>query len=185
MTTLNPHPSTSSLPPDNTGDGGQAWYVVLAKPRQERVAETNLIRQGYVCFFPTMQVERLSRGRTAIVEEPMFARYLFVRLGQGLNDRSWTPIRSTLGVSQLVRFGTRAARIDDAVVEHLRLRSQQTPAQRLYKEGDAVKIVSGPFVGLEAIFQAPTAQARSMVLIELLTKRVNLEIDTAQLRAAA
>ena len=52
----------------------------------------------------------------------MFARYLFVRLSTSDNGPSWAPIRATLGVSQLVRFDTRPAKVEDPLVDLLRNR---------------------------------------------------------------
>src|SRR4051812_8030711 len=81
------------------------WYLVHTKPRQERVALENLERQGFQCYLPTLPSERLRQGLLALSLEPLFPRYLFIRLGEGGSARSWMPIRSTRGVSRLVSFG--------------------------------------------------------------------------------
>ena len=88
-----------------TDRGTTAWYLIHTKPRQEHIALTNLERQGYTCYLPLLRVEKIRRRKAEVVSEPMFARYLFVRLSTSDNAPSWAPIRSTLGVSQLVRFG--------------------------------------------------------------------------------
>ena len=79
----------------------------------------------------------------------MFARYLFVRLSTSGNGPSWAPIRATLGVSQLVRFGTRPAKVEDPLVDLLRNRELAQPTEPLFKPGDTVVITEGPFAGLE------------------------------------
>jgi transcriptional antiterminator RfaH len=64
-----------------------AWHLVHTKPRLEETALVNLERQGYECYLPTLKVEKIRRGKAAIVSEALFPRYLFVRLdtsGQGL-----------------------------------------------------------------------------------------------------
>ena len=82
------------------------WYLIHTKIRQERVALENLERQGFECFLPLIRAEKLRRGALQVVQEPLFPRYLFIRLGTGLESQSWAPIRSTIGVSRLVALST-------------------------------------------------------------------------------
>ena len=75
-----------------------------------------------------------------MVTEPMFARYLFVQLSTDDSAPSWAPIRSTKGLSQLVRFGTLAAKVDDELVRLLLQREQTMPTERLFQPGDVVLV---------------------------------------------
>jgi transcriptional antiterminator RfaH len=103
------------------------WYLVHTKPRQEQRALDNLQWQGYECYFPTMPAEKLRLGKLDVVDQALFPRYLFIRLGQGPAAQSWTPIRFTKGVSRLVMFGTTPAKVDDALIALLR--NQETLVQ--------------------------------------------------------
>jgi len=42
----------------------------------------NLHRQGYPCYLPSIPTEKIRHGLLAVVDEPLFPRYLFIRLGQ-------------------------------------------------------------------------------------------------------
>lgn len=161
-----------------------AWFLVRSKPRQESVALTHLARQGYESYLPLFATEKLVRRKSTVVQEPMFARYLFVRLDTSGNGQSWSPIRSTVGVSELVCFGSRPARVDDALIATLRERetAQQASPTTLFATGDNVRITEGAFVGLEAIYQMNDAEGRAMVLLDLLSKPVAMTIDAASLR---
>ncbi len=161
-----------------------AWYLVHTKPRQEDVALTNLERQGYECYLPQMRIERIRRRKAEIATEPMFPRYLFIRLDSSDQGKSWSPIRSTLGVSQLVHFGARAAKVDDALVELLRQREQAMPLDPMFHSGDSVVIADGPFAGIEAIYQMADADRRAFILLEILSKPVSMQIDAGCLRKA-
>jgi transcriptional antiterminator RfaH len=161
-----------------------AWYLVHTKPRQEDVALANLQRQGYECYLPQMRIERIRRRKAEIATEPMFPRYLFIRLDSSDQGKSWSPIRSTLGVSQLVHFGSRAAKVDDALVELLRQREQAMPMDALFHSGDSVVITDGPFAGIEAIYQTADAERRAFILLEILSKPVSMQIDAGRLRKA-
>ena len=162
-----------------------AWYLVHTKPRQEDVALANLERQGYECYLPQMRIERIRRRKAEIATEPMFPRYLFIRLDSSDQGKSWSPIRSTLGVSQLVHFGARAAKVDDALVELMRQREQAMPLDAMFHRGDSVVITDGPFAGLEAIYQTADAERRAFILLEILSKPVSMQIDSGRLRMAS
>jgi transcriptional antiterminator RfaH len=161
-----------------------AWYLVHTKPRHEDVALTNLQRQGYQCYLPQMRIERIRRRKVEVATEPMFPRYLFIQLDSSDQGKSWSPIRSTLGVSQLVHFGARAAKVDDALVELLRQRERAMTLDAMFHSGDAVIITDGPFAGIEAIYQTADADRRAFILLEILSKPVSMQIDTGRLRKA-
>lgn len=161
-----------------------SWYLVHTKPRQEDIALANLQRQGYECYLPQMRIERVRRRRAEVATEPMFPRYLFVRLDSSDQGKSWSPIRSTLGVSQLVHFGARAAKVDDTLVDLLRQRERAIPTEAMFHSGDSVVITDGPFAGIEAIYQSADAERRAFILLEILAKPVSMHIDAGRLRKA-
>ncbi len=80
------------------------WHVIHTKVREEFRASENLKAQGFEVFLPTCQVQKKSQGKIKLAIEPLFNRYLFI----GLSDvtSNWFPIRTTKGVSQLLRFGS-------------------------------------------------------------------------------
>lgn len=162
----------------------ESWYLVHTKPRQEEIALTNLERQGYECYLPQMRIERIRRRKTEVATEPMFPRYLFVRLDSSDQGKSWSPIRSTLGVSQLVHFGARAAKVDDSLVDLLRQRERSLPTEAMFHSGDSVVVTDGPFTGIEAIYQTADAERRAFILLEILSKPVSMHIDAGRLRKA-
>src|SRR5580704_7010275 len=78
------------------------WYLVQCRARQDERALENLQRQGFECYHPVYESERIQRGRKHLTSVALFPGYLFVRLDP-VND-NWLPIRSTRGVIQVVRF---------------------------------------------------------------------------------
>ena len=159
------------------------WYLIHTKVRQERCAQENLERQGYSCFLPQLRSEKLRRGALAVVQEPLFPRYLFIRLDAGLEAKGWGPIRSTLGVTRLVTFGNQPAKISDALVGSIRVQTEAAVAPEKYFEvGQALVVTDGPFMGLEAIYQMHDGESRVMVLLNILSKPVQLAIAPTSLR---
>jgi transcriptional antiterminator RfaH len=158
------------------------WFVIHTKPRQEQRALENLERQGYQAWLPTIELEKLRRGKLTRVIEPMFSRYLFIQLDK--TQSNWSPIRSTLGVSKLVSFGNVPAVVPDALIEALR-QADGSQQELLLKEGDAVQFVSGPLQGLEGILEQRDGELRAMVLIELISQPQRVRADIGDLRPLA
>ncbi len=159
------------------------WYLIHTKIRQERVALENLERQGFACFLPLIRAEKLRRGALQVVQEPLFPRYLFIRLGTGLESQSWAPIRSTIGVSRLVTFGQTPAKIEDELIAQLQVKTDSAEVQlRHFEPGEQVVVTEGPFVGVEAIYQMADAEGRVMVLLNILSKQVKMSVPPASIR---
>jgi transcriptional antiterminator RfaH len=162
------------------------WYIVHTKPRQEKCALQNLEQQGYQCYLPTFPSEKLRQGLLTMVEEPLFPRYLFIRLGQGGSYRSWMPIRSTKGVSRLVTFGGEPAKVEGDLIEILQAHEMavRSEPERLFKAGERVLLTEGAFAGIEGVYQVADGESRVMVLIELLSRPVTLHVNPASLSKA-
>lgn len=163
------------------------WYLVHTKPRQEQCAFENLQRQGYECFLPTLLAEKVRQGKLVVVQEPLFPRYLFIRLGQDDSAQSWAPIRFTRGVSRLVSFGVQPAKVDERLVQQLQAKeaSLHGDPQRLFTAGQRVRLTEAPFTDIEGIYLMAEGERRAMVLIELMSKRVVVPVDVVALRSTA
>lgn len=154
-----------------------SWHLVHTKPRGEARAQENLERQGFEVFLPMITLQKIRRGKLTSVSEPMFSRYLFIRTTAIIQDLSL--VRSTLGVIQLVRFGTIPAKVPNDWVEAMRL--QPAIHEKLFNAGDKLLIGNGMLKGLNAIYVQPDGETRSMVLINLLSKPHMVSYETANL----
>lgn len=158
-----------------------SWHVVYSKPNQEFRALEQLENQGFVCFLPMLHVEKMVGSIKNIGDQPLFSRYLFVRLNP--MDGKWSSIRNTRGVSGLVKFGERFATLPDELVEVLK----DGPAawsRDVLQSGDRVAISDGPFGGLEGVYQAADGQVRAYVLIEMLSQPQRLSFPNELVRRA-
>lgn len=159
-----------------------SWYVIQSKTKQEFRALEQLQNQGFSCFLPILEKEQLRRGKLTTCTEPLFARYLFIQLDTVTSN--WSPIRSTRGVSNIVAFGGRFAKLPDSCIDALQSMPKDA-LQRLYESGERVVITSGPFAGLEGIYQAADGEARAMVLLELMSQPQKLVFGMEELRKIA
>ena len=169
--------STEPHPDDELPEGPRFWYLIHTKPRQEEVALQNLERQGFTCYLPKITLHKVRRRKLQAVTEPMFPRYLFIHLGSDLKGASWSPIRSTLGVSRMVQFGQAPARVSDGLIQILRQREAAPPVTQPMKPGDRVVVTSGSLAGIEAAFQMTDGEGRVMVLLEILGRMLTVEVE--------
>ncbi len=153
------------------------WHVVHTKPRAEARALENLERQGFEVFLPMITLQKVRRAKLASITEPMFSRYLFLRTTAAMEDLS--VVRSTLGVSQLVRFGTVPAKVPHVWVEAMRV--QPAVQETLHKPGDKVLLADGMLKGLEAVYMHTDGEMRAMVLIDVLSKPHLISYEAAHL----
>lgn len=162
------------------------WYLVYSKPKKEELARVNLERQGYPTYLPMMRTPRRRSGRRIIRVEPMFPRYLFIHLDT--ESDNWAPIRSTLGVANLVRFGMYPSPVPEDLVQLLVARENTEGVQDVplhtFEEGQKVRIEEGPFMGYEGIFLAKTSQERVMVLLDIVGKAAKAKINVEHLGPA-
>jgi transcriptional antiterminator RfaH len=159
------------------------WYLVYCKPRGEDLAKANLERQGFETYLPRVRQPRRRGGRRIIRIEPLFPRYLFIHLDTETDN--WAPIRSTLGVTSLVRFGMEPAVVPDDLIGFIQARDDATGVQDLPVEepqrGDRVRITEGPMMGYEGIFVAKTSSERVLVLLDIVGHKSRVNVEAAKL----
>lgn len=147
------------------------WFCVQTKPRAEAEAEAQLARQDFRVFLPRLRARRPRPARGVVtVVEPLFPRYLFLHADP--LQQSLASVRSTRGVSGLVRFGGEPAVVPTRLIEALMAQADanaiiDTPPET-FAPGERVRVVDGPLAGLVAIYREPLGAARAVVLLELL-----------------
>lgn len=158
------------------------WFLVLTKPASEEVARANLERQGYAVYYPRLQRPSLYRGRWTDRIVSLFPRYLFVRVD--IHRQALTPLRSTLGVADIVRFGSEPAAVPERVVEDLRRRADPGTGlhhlnERRLERGAAVRVISGIFAGIDGIFEREAGEHRVVLLLSLMGRETVVRVPSA------
>ena len=166
--------------------GKSNWYAVVTKPRQEQIALENLERQGFECFLPMAvnPYQRRSKKHKQIIE-PLFPRYLFLNAIAGTQNLA--PVRSTLGVLSMVRFGTELAIVPETIIEAIQARiAPETGLISIkpvkIKTGDKVRVFDGPLAGINGIVTERNSENRALILMELLGRPTNVEVDALNLQ---
>ncbi len=64
---------------------------------------------------------------------------------------------------------------------HSKLSYWKVACEGMPKRGDQVRVKSGQFAGIDAIFQEQDGEKRSIMLVQMITKRVPVSIDNNDL----
>ena len=161
----------------------EGWFCVQTKPNRESYARTHLERQGFETYLPFVKIQKTVRKKIQWVIRPMFSRYLFIKSG---SSTSYSKVESTLGVSKLVKFGDEIPLIPNGIIhsikEHCELSekddSVMTIDEERFETGCQVKVLDGPYQGIEAIFCRYTNdQERIGILLEMMQNIIEVEID--------
>jgi transcription antitermination factor NusG len=97
------------------------------------------------------------------------------------------PILITPGIVSIIGFGNEPTPIDEAEIEAVRLLSELgfvTEPCLYLREGQRIRINSGPLKGLEGILLKKKSDWRMLVSITLLQRSVSAQIDSEWVTSA-
>ncbi len=158
------------------------WYVAYTEARQEHVALINLERQGFQTYLPRYKMlkKKVSGQGDAGTDtyEPMFPRYMFFKPSHA--QQSISTVRSTRGVTSVVRFGNHFAQVSTDIIqaiqehEHRRNITRLDASSRL-RPGLRIRIDTPALSGLEGLVHAVSTQ-RITVLMEILGRQTRVKV---------
>ena len=158
------------------------WYALYTKPKKEHQVDVTLRGQGIETYLPTVQRKVRRRDRPDRVV--YFPCYLFARIDLTVVPRStidWMP-----GIRRIVGTGGQPAIVDDEIVEMVRQRLEaiEEVGYGNLKQGDRVRIISGPLRDLEAVFDKPmSAENRVRILLDVVGRMTPVEIDFSEIKS--
>ena len=157
----------------------ESWYLVMCKPRQEERAKANLNNQGIEAFYPILTTEKLVKGRRTVKQVALFPNYLFVCLDS--KNGCFAAVKNTRGIGGFVTYGANYQLVPLAIIEHLNNHNLNTVESQLPKQGDAVSVNNNSFKNIDAIYKEPDGDMRSILLINLLNKQVEMSVDNTDI----
>jgi len=161
----------------------QGWYLAYTKPRQEEVARINLEQQKLHGYLPLFKKLGSNEQGAFAVYEPMFPRYIFFRPSHA--EQSITTVRSTRGVTSLVRFGFEPAVMAEELLQVVRDLEQSRSLTTLeelsgLRAGQKVRLRHSALSGLEGLVSQVSGK-RVAVLLEILGRPTEVQLEHHQL----
>jgi len=175
----------TAIPPTLLAPDLQAldrWLVAYTKPRQEQMASQQLAQQHYEAYLPLYKKFKKTENGPVAFFEPMFPRYIFFRPGKP--EQSIAAVRSTKGITSLVRFGFEPAMLAGEIIRTIR-QYEQTQNQATIEElselrkGQKVRLNHTALGAVEGLVQNVSSK-RVAVLLEILGRPVVLDLEHHQ-----
>lgn len=161
-----------------------AWFCLRSQPKHEHIAAIHLRTRidEIDVFCPRLRIRKQTRRGAVWFVEALFPGYLFARFNPA--DCIQT-VKSTPGISAILRFGLLTPSISDDVIRDLRAEFDKNELHEVnqeFKAGDEVTIGAGPFLGLKAsVIRVLPAAQRVQVLLEVLGRSTPVELSSNEL----
>jgi transcriptional antiterminator RfaH len=163
------------------------WLCLFTQPHRERLAMASLTEAGFEVYLPMYRKLVFRSGKRVPMRAPLFPRYIFARAGE---DQS--KLASAYRMRGVSSFGNRTLEqslISDDLLCYIRARHDEEGDVVLdlvkFKPGQLIKILEGPFAGLQAAFGEPDDRKRSYILLDLLGKSHRVRVPNISFEAAA
>ena len=162
------------------------WLVAYSKPRQELVALQNLEHQHFETYLPRYKKFKNTETGPVPVLEPMFPRYIFFR--PSTPQQSIESVRSTKGISHIVRFGFEPGIVSSDMLASLQefeaLQNQATLQEMSnFKVGQKIKLKHVALGSFEGLIQS-VSKKRVAVLLEILGRETVVQMEHHQIEVA-
>ncbi len=164
------------------------WYACYTRARHEKQVESLLAQKGLESYLPTVPQLRQWKDRKKLVVWPLFPSYVFARF----TLRDVHNVLVVPGVSTIVRTDGRPTPIPDEELANMRrfvdmvAETGVVPEVRpLIQEGDWVRIVDGPFLGVEGRVVERRGRRRVLVGLGAIGQGIEVDIATQLLKVIA
>jgi transcriptional antiterminator NusG len=162
------------------------WYACYTRARHEKQVEAQLRQRGMESYLPLVQQMRQWSDRKKAVQFPLFPSYVFGRFR--LADLHH--VLTTPGVSTIVRANGYPTPIPPGDLDNVKhfvaalADSGLEPDPRPFlAEGQWVRVMEGPFEGVEGIVVEARGRKRVLVGLAAIGQGLEIDIDTRLLKA--
>ena len=177
--------------------GAKRWYAVhtysgyenkVKKNLEKRVESMNMTEQIFRVVIPEEEETQVKDGKAKKQLKKTFPGYVLVELV--MTDESWYVVRNTPGVTGFIGSsggGAKPIPVKDEEIEAIlrRIGQSDKAVEVSFKVGDVVKIMSGPFSGMEGTIETMNDEIQvATVLIILFGRETPTDISYIDLAPA-
>ncbi len=159
------------------------WYVVNTYAGHENRVKENLLKRiesmgisdnlFRILVAEEVDIE-IKNGKTKETMKNLYPGYLFVEMK--MTDESWYVVRNTPGVTGFIGSsggGAKPFPVDQQEIEAImrRINHKDATINVDFALGDTVKVLSGPFVGMEGVVEVMNDQTKTATVLIILFGR--------------
>lgn len=156
-----------------------SWMALYTRSRHEKRVTCELQKRNIEAYTPLKQIQRRWSDRTAVIEEPLFKSYVFVR---GDEAEAREAIK-TKGAVRFVGCGGRPVPVNDCVIQSLKYAMAGGALLEPFpylRKGDRAYVRAGIFKGIEGfVIRKDDRKCRVVISIDALMASASLEVDAA------
>lgn len=168
------------------------WYVIhtysgyedaVARSLKQRIESLDMEDKIFQVLVPKEKKIKIKSGKRKAVEEKIYPGYVLVEMI--VTDDSWYVVRNTPNVTGFVGSGTTPIPVSKQEIDYLKERmGQEAPQYDIsVKEGDAVKIVDGPFKDFDGkVSEIDQERGKIKVLVNMFGRDTPVELDSLQIQ---
>ena len=164
-------------------EGVKEWYVVNTYAGHENRVKDNLLKRAetmdikdYLCDVIVAEEPdvEIKNGKTKEVMKNLFPGYLFVEMI--MTDEAWYVVRNTPGVTGFIGSsggGAKPFPVSQSEMDSIlrRIGHKNAVIHVNFEVGDTVKILSGPFTGMEGTVESLNDQYQTATVLTILFGR--------------
>ncbi len=156
----------------------RSWYVLHTRSRFENVVTEGLMKKSIDVFLPKILIRSKRTDRRKMIRVPLFPGYLFVKTD--LNPTEHLEILKTAGAVRLIGNTEGPKPVPEEAVNSLMIMvstNDTISTGEIYKKGDRVIVVHGPFSGVVGHFIRYGGKGRVVVNIEVLGQYAGVDVS--------
>ncbi|MCX7590676.1 MAG: hypothetical protein N2255_03510 [Kiritimatiellae bacterium] len=150
------------------------WNVLYVRPRCEKKVAEHCIILKLDYYLPLRRETKVYQRRKVTVEKPVFPGYLFVRFNR---EERLSLLKSNQIVRILVPPDENQLLHELAQIKKALMVDPTLGACSAVKKGIAVRIVAGPFMGVEGVVTSLKGMTKVRLNVEMIGQAVALEVD--------
>jgi transcription antitermination factor NusG len=157
------------------------WYACYTRARAEKQVARLLVQRGLESYLPLIARQRQWKDRKKVVQFPLFPSYVFGRFSLG----DIHAVLTTPGVSTIVKTRGQLTAIADEELTNVQrfaaalARTSLEPEVRpMIAQGERVRVLEGPFEGVEGVVMASRSRKRVLVGISAIGQGLEIDIES-------
>ena len=152
------------------------WYALVTRSKAGKKVYARLLGEGYHVYLPLIISVKQWSDRKKKVEVPMIPSYVFIKI----QEKCLNNLLNDIGVVRIFKYLKTPAVIQDSEIEILKTLTNDAENISLFAckdvcKGEQVKIVKGPFEGLEA--ECIQFQGKHRIIIKTVALGVVIEVN--------
>jgi transcriptional antiterminator NusG len=168
------------------------WYAIhtyaghedaVARNLKQRIDSMDMDDLIFDVIVPTKQVMKVKRGKRVEEKERIYPGYVLVQMK--ITEDSWYVVRNTPRVTGFVGSGAQPDPLAKSEVEELfaQMSTDATEHEINLSEGDAVRVINGPFDELEgSVSEVDRERGKVKVLVNMFGRETPVELDFLQVQ---